>query len=152
MIYEDFVEIVKKTKKRKPILFELESDKKFSLNEIAIFERENHIFLTEEYKKIISVFGGGYFGFSNIYSLDSESDFYILNNQRDVPKNYLAIADNGCGDYYVIRTENGYCQKGIFFYEHETQQIENTEFMDIFEFLVAVGLKYNECYMEKAGE
>lgn len=98
----------------------------------------------EQIAQIISVFGGGYFGFSNIYSLDSESDFYILNNQRDVPENYIAIADNGCGDYYVIRTENGYCQKKIFFYEHEAQQIEDTEFMDIFEFLVAVGLKYNK--------
>lgn len=52
MIYNDFIEIVKKQKKRKPILFELESDKKLSMDEISIFERENHIFFTEEYKKL----------------------------------------------------------------------------------------------------
>lgn len=144
MTYDDFIEIVKKVKDTRPILFELESDKTLSEKEISEFERENHINIPKEYKKIIMKFGGGYFGLTSIYSLDKDSSFYILSNQNDIPTNYLAISDNGCGDYFVLKIFDGCVQKEVFFFDHEMQQIVDTEFMDVYEFLVTEGLKYKE--------
>ena len=140
MTYSDFIEIVEKTKKDKPILFELESDKLASLEDIQIFESETGIILPEEYKKFLSEFGGGYFGFATIYSLDKDSSFYLLDNQKYIPDNYLAISDNGCGDVYIMNKLDGNISSEIFFYDHETGNVSDKEYENIYEFLVSVGL------------
>lgn len=141
MTYSDFIEIVEKTKKDKPILFELESDKLASLEDIQIFESETGIILPEEYKKFLSEFGGGYFGFATIYSLDKDSSFYLLDNQKYIPDNYLAISDNGCGDVYIMKKLDGNISSEIFFYDHETGNVSDKEYENIYEFLVSVGLR-----------
>ena len=93
MTYDDFIEIVSNTKKNKPVLFGLESDKVASSEEISQYEETNGIILPDEYKRFVTEFGGGYFGFTTIY---------LLRNQNSVSSNYLAISDNGCGDYGVV--------------------------------------------------
>ena len=80
MTYNQFIEIVEQIKKTKPILFELEKDKVVSEVDIFRFENDNSIVLPDEYKKFVIEFGGGYFGYSNIYSLDKDSSFVILKN------------------------------------------------------------------------
>ena len=98
MTYDDFIEIVSNTKKNKPVLFGLESDKVASSEEISQYEETNGIILPDEYKRFVTEFGGGYFGFTTIY---------LLRNQNSVSSNYLAISDNGCGDYYVLKVIDG---------------------------------------------
>lgn len=144
MTYNQFIEIVEQIKKTKPILFELEKDKVVSEMDIFRFENDNSIVLPDEYKKFVIEFGGGYFGYSNIYSLDKDSSFFILKNQHSVPDGYLAIADNECGDYYVLKIENDIVLRKVLFYGHEEQRIVETKYEDVFEFLVGEGLKYQD--------
>ena len=144
MTYNQFIEIVEQIKKTKPILFELEKDKVVSEMDIFRFENDNSIVLPDEYKKFVIAFGGGYFGYSNIYSLDKDSSLFILENQHSVPGGYLAIADNECGDYYVLKIENDIVLRKVLFYGHEEQRIVETKYEDVFEFLVGEGLKYQD--------
>lgn len=141
MDYKLFKDIVEEVKKKKPVLFALESDEKPSQADIDAFEKENGITLPKKYKDFILDFGGGYFGFANIYSIDKHSDFYLLKHNNVPFDNYIRIADNGCGDYWLFRIENGKCNENVFFIEHEAGTAVQTEYRDIFEYLSAIGLK-----------
>ena len=139
MQYEKFKEIVCKAKEEKPIIFELECDKIPSKEELDIFEKETNIKLPKKYCDFLMDFGGGYFGFSNIYSIDENSIFYIGSNQDNVPNDYVAVADNGCGDYYVM-DKNSECLETIYLYENDTGKLYEIA-DDILEFLIKFGLK-----------
>lgn len=141
MEFTTFSEIVNKTKIKIPTLFGLEHDVIPSVDDISKFEEQNHIQLTEKYKQFLLKYGGGFFGYTNLYSLDKNSDFYLL-NYNDIPiRNILYIADNGCGDNYALKIVETKCQNTIIFYEHDTGLLYDTKFSDIFEYLVKVGLK-----------
>ena len=47
-------------------------------------------------------YGGGYFGYANIYSLDIDSNFYLLKHNNLPFEKFIRIADNGCGDHYLF--------------------------------------------------
>lgn len=144
MDFEKFADIVDACKKEKPILFELEHDKIIDEDEVRLFESENHIKLPEKYIRFLCTYGGGYFGYVNIYSLDKNSSFYVLNYNEIPFGQYLNIADNGCGDYYMMCIDDGVCLDSIFRYDHETKNITETKYSDILEYLIQAGLKYTD--------
>ena len=116
MEYVAFEEFVEKMKKEKPILFELDHDEIPDEKSVKMFQKENNIKLPRKY-----------------------CDFYIMSNQSCVPDNYLAIADNGCGDCYVL-LKNSDCIEKIYLLEHESGKLYEVAY-DILEFLVKYGLR-----------
>ena len=140
MTYDNFIRLVNDTKKNKPVLFGLESDKSVSKEEISQYEEANGIIFPDEYKRFVEEFGGGYFGFTTIYSLDKDSSFYLFRNQTSIPLNCLAISDDGCGNYYVLKITDGTVHKEVFFFEHEEKIVSELLFEDIYEFLIVKGL------------
>lgn len=141
MEYDLFRSKVQQIKDKKPILFALETDTPPSIDEIEDFEKIYRIVLPEKYKLFISEFGGGYFGYANIYSLDNNSNYFIMKHKSFVPNGYLPIADNGCGDFYVVKYNGEYCFDKIYYYTHDSQEITETAYHDILEYLLDVGLK-----------
>ncbi len=141
MDYKSFLDIVYEVKKEKPVLFALESDEKPAQADIDAFEKETGITLPQKYKDFILDFGGGYFGFANIYSFDKNSSFYLLKHNNRPFDKYLKIADNGCGDYWLFCIENGKCMENVFFNDHGAGTAVQTEYRDILEYLTAIGLK-----------
>lgn len=73
MEYELFEKIVTDYKRRKPILFGLEHDEICSAEQIEDFENMLQIEFSEKYKQFLMNFGGGYFGYANVYSLDKKT-------------------------------------------------------------------------------
>lgn len=142
MTHNEFIDIVEQVKKSKPILFELERDRIISENDINCLEAANGVVLPNEYKLFVLEFGGGYFGFVKIYSLDADSSLYLMANQNVVPDGYLAISDNECGDYYILKNNSGIIDSRVLFFEHESQQIVETNYENIYEYLVVEGLRY----------
>lgn len=141
MNYQEFQNIVEEKKKQKPILFQLEHDKIFTPEEIDDFQKKNNITLPETYCSFLAEYGGGYFGYANIYSLDSNSDFYLLAHRQFPKQEFLPMADNECGDYYVFKVENQNCLNKLYFYDHETGEIHNTPYENVLEYLVQAGLR-----------
>ena len=119
----------------------MEHDTIPSQDDIIKFEEQNNVHLTEKYKQFLLKYGGVFFGYANLYSMDKDSNFYILNYNRIPLTNTLYIADNGCGDYYALNIVDTKCQDAIIFYEHDTGLLSDTKFSDIFEYFVNVGLK-----------
>lgn len=142
MEYGAFKKIVDEYKLKKPILFGLEHDRILSEAEIVSCENAFCIKLPQKYKEFLLNYGGGFFGYTNIYSLDKESEFYLF-EQNSIPiDSFLRIADNECGDYYLLRVDNHKCLDKLFFYDHEINTVFETEYEDVLEFLIKEGLKY----------
>ena len=99
MDFETFRKAIKKEKTEKPILFELEHDDIPTMKDVIAFHKQYQILLPEKYIQVLLNFGGGYFGYANIYSIDKDSYFFIFNHNPVKVENLLFIADNGCGDY-----------------------------------------------------
>lgn len=137
-----FQHIVEKTKAECPLLFALDHDRIPYLDEILAFQKQYEIQLPEKYIYFLLHYGGGYFGYANIYSFDQNSDFYLLNHNEKVLDQFLYIADNGCGDSYAFPIQQGKCEETVVFYQHDNHKIYLTEFSDILEYLVKIGLKH----------
>jgi hypothetical protein len=138
--FQTFNEVIKKVKTKKPSLFELEHDNIPEMENIINFQKQHKIILPEKYIQFLLSFGGGYFGYANIYSLDKNSSFFIFNHNPAIIKNLLFIADNECGDYYAFRVQGDKCSEEIVFYDHEDNTIKDTDFSDVLEYLVKIGL------------
>jgi len=140
MDFETFREAVKKAKTEKPLLFELQHDNIPTMEDVIAFQEQYQFILPDKYIQILLNFGGGYFGYANIYSLDKDSYFFIFNHNPVRVADLLFISDNGCGDYYAFRMEGNKCREEIVFYDHESKTVQDTDFSDVLEYLVKMGL------------
>lgn len=140
MDFETFNKAVQKGKIEKPLLFELQHDSIPTMKDIIAFQEQYQIILPEKYIQVLLNFGGGYFGYANIYSLDRDSRFFIFNHNPVRVADLLFMADNGCGDYYAFRMNGRKCSEKIFFYDHEGNTVQDTDFSDVLEYLVKIGL------------
>lgn len=146
MDYIHFKEIVDEVKSKNPHLFELEHDQILSMAEIENIEKKMDVKLPLNYRKFISEFGGGFFGFATVYSLDENSSYYMFQDgplvpEGDLLREYLPISDNGCGDIYALKLEEKQCLDEIYFWDHESNRVTKTEYANLLEYLVEVGLK-----------
>jgi len=64
-----------------------------------------------------------------------------MKHKSFVPNGYLPIADNDCGEFYVLKCNGEYCSDKIYYYTHDSQEITETAYHDILEYLLDVGLK-----------
>ncbi|MCH5270325.1 MAG: SMI1/KNR4 family protein [Lachnospiraceae bacterium] len=145
MDYTHFKEIVDEVKRKKPHLFELEHDQILSMTEIDNIEKRMKIKLPLDYRKFISEFGGGLFGYATVYSLDEKSRYYMFQDgplvrKGYLPKEYLPVFDNGCGDIYALKIHEKQCLDEIYFYNHERKSVTKTKYANILEYLVEVGM------------
>ncbi len=140
MDFQTFNKIIKRVKAKEPLLFELEHDDIPAMETIINFQKQHKIILPEKYIQFLLSFGGGYFGYANIYSLDENSYFFIFNHNPAIIKDLLFIADNECGDYYAFRVQDNKCSEEIVFYDHEDNSIKDTDFSNVLEYLVKTGL------------
>ena len=142
MIYTEFIKKIELTKERKPLLFQLEQDAVAS--ELDIEESEKHygILFPESYKRVLMDFGGGYFGYIIIYSLDEKGLFYLHNYvSKAMLKEFsmLPVIDLETGDYIGFDIENNKCTENLVIWMHEEKKKEKLN-SDFYELLIDMGL------------
>lgn len=113
---------------------------------MADFEKTHRIRLPEKYKQLLRTYGGGLFGFSVLFSLDPAGRYSLEEENRFQgalgPGKYLYVSDNGCGDLYGFRIDAaGQCSDRLFFYDHEVDEVSETEYADLLEYLVENGIR-----------
>lgn len=140
MNFITFQKSIKKAKTENPLLFVLEHDAIPTMDDIIAIQKQLQIVLPEKYIQFLLNFGGGYFGYANIYSLDKNSDFFIFKHSPAIMKDLLFVADNGCGDFYAFRIEGGKCMEEIVFFDHESNATKDTIFSDVLDYLIKIGL------------
>lgn len=144
MVWEVFLKQVNDVKQKKPIWFGLEADLVCSQDDIEFIENELSVKLTNEYKTFLMNFGGGYFAFSNIFSGDKDSEWYLISKNKELnlleDKSFLAISENEVGDYYGYKVKDGVCESIISLFDHEENEIKKTIYDDFYNFVLKKAL------------
>lgn len=138
MNFNEFKDLVEVIKRAHPVWFGLAPDKSVNESAIVSVETKLEVKLPDEYKEFILKYGGGYFSFSIVYSLDDVSDWNLIKVNHEylsLRAGYILISENGVGDFYGYKVINGICSSEIYFYDHETEGWEKTLFSNLFDYL-----------------
>ncbi len=76
----EFDDLTLKVRSKNPKIFGLDSDSIPTREKIQKYEKFYEIAFPNSYKDFLMHYGGGYFAFIVVYSLDEQSPFYIKNN------------------------------------------------------------------------
>lgn len=138
MDFQAFRQLVEKTRSDHPIWFGMDSDPIPSESLLLEAESKLSAKLPNEYRNFVLEYGGGYFAFSNVYSLNPGSDWNVLDvnhEYQEIRDDHILISENGSGDFYGFRVIDGVCRSEIYFYDHETGSWQETTYGNIFEYL-----------------
>lgn len=143
MNYIDFIKEIELIKKMKPLLFQLEHDD--VANEVDIKESEKYygISFPESYKKFLMNFGGGYFGYIVVYSLEKGGMFYLqdyVSLSMIEEFGILPVIDLETGDYIGFDIEKNMCTENLVIWKHEEKNKIDLD-VDYYELLINMGLK-----------
>lgn len=138
MDFKSFKELVEKAKNDHPVWFGLDSDESPDYTAITEAEEELGAKLPADYKDFILEYGGGYFAFSTVYSLESGSDWNLVdaNYKYDsIRYDHVLISENGSGDFYGFKVVDGVCEPKIYFYDHQAETWQDSQHSNIFDYL-----------------
>lgn len=141
---ERFAQLVEETRKRNPVWFELESDPPAETDLIEAAESHMGVQFPAEYRFFLRNYGGGYFGFSNVFSVQPGSEWNVETRNSRLEAgvvDFLAISDPGTGDYYGFRLADGASTPNVYVFDHDGRTLERTLFSDLFDYLAAVALR-----------
>ncbi len=139
MTLDDFKQIHNLYKKEKPKLFLLVSpDQEATARQLERVEGELRVRLPARLREFLTEFGGGHFGFANVFSADPEGEFYLPAKNDDaaayLPPGLLAFSDDYAGGYYVFKVIDGQAGESVFYWNVDGGLAE-TEFDDVLEFV-----------------
>lgn len=145
MNMSDFVKIIEEKKKINPFWFDDESELIAENDHIVAVENQLGLMLPEKYKDFVKKFGGGYFAFTNIFSVDSSGEWFIVDRndaaRKYLPNNFIAVSDDEAGGMYGFVAEDGVCGEEIFYWDNDSSSISEKMFDDLLDYLIEVGLK-----------
>lgn len=143
MNYIDFLREYEMIKKSRPILFQLEHDNPVNSKIINEHEMFYGIKFAESYKKFLTEYGGGYWGFIKIFSVDCTGKCYIKNyvSKEFINKySFLPIVDLETGDFIGYNISDNKCTEELIFWLHEEKEKINIK-SNFYELLILKGLK-----------
>lgn len=138
----EFAQKVDELAKKDPKLLALERDQRATSK--MVFDVENYYDLKfpQDYIDFLKRYGGGYFGFTVVFSFDANGDFYIKNNiskQWTAEKNFLPFLDLETGDFIGFLIQNRICTEKIAVYSHEEGELSELN-LDFYNVLLKYGL------------
>jgi len=141
----EFEELTQSVKIKNPKIFGLDSDCKPTIKDIELMEEYYNIVVPMSYKEFLLKYGGGYFAFIIVYSLDNQSPFYVKKNvsvEFVNDNNFFPVIDFETGDLAGFKVENGICEDSIALYNHEEKIISDIK-LNFYDALGKYGLKVN---------
>lgn len=141
MTFVQFQEIDAQRRSENPKLFlRSVSDPPASEDQLAAVELKTGTRLPEKYRLFLSRFGGGRFGYTNVFSANQSSDWYLPTRASDasryLPQELLPVSDDFAGGLYVFKIDNGIAGEEIFYW-NDDGGLTSTAFHDVFEFLAS---------------
>jgi hypothetical protein len=113
-------------------------------DQIASVEQEMAVILPEKYKAFMMRYGGGAFGFVELFPIATGSQAYddlkTLNDQEFPDRSFVAVAAVGTGDHWGFPVTDGHCQDSIWFHSHDAGDDEPVA-ADFLAFIAEQGLK-----------
>jgi hypothetical protein len=105
--------------------------------ELLDYERTAGFAFPPEYVYLACNLGLDQFGFTEVFSVrpgEWHIDVHCL-TAPGLPKNFVPISHNGCGDFYGFLVLNGRCESPVFFADHqEGYAPKPTDFADLYQY------------------
>ncbi|WP_435257759.1 SMI1/KNR4 family protein [Thioclava sp. FR2] len=122
-------------------LFELDPpDPPASDEQISDLESKLATRIPETYISFLKAYGGGSFGLTNVFSAARDSEYYSVPRnaaaQAFMPEGSLALSDDHCGGWYVLRVSECQALEPVFYW-HSDRGVEKTKFANILEYVAA---------------
>jgi hypothetical protein len=139
---DDFNALVEKARANHPRWFELERDAPADEQRVRDVELAMGVQLPEAYRSFLLDHGGGYFAFVFVFGVDADSDWFIVERNRERPPSFLAVTDPGTGDLcgFIVDAQ-GRCSSEVTVLDHETHAVSDTGFADFYEMIAARALE-----------
>jgi hypothetical protein len=138
MNIEDFLALHDEKAKTMDVFEVLESDSKIIQKDIQFVERDIGCKLPKKYIDFCSLFGGGYFGFTIIHSMDRQSDWYIDTVFKKfkpyLPNDYIPFSDDQTGGLYCFRVIDNIASDKVFYID-SNGEVLNTEYADCLDYI-----------------
>ena len=145
---QEFDKIIAEAKLNHPYWFELsEENERISANDVARVEEIKSLIFPVQYKRFATKYGVGEFAFTYVYSplLTGGWSLWEPKESYSLPNEFIPISDNGGGDYLGFIVQNGQCPNELYWADHEqSYSIEISEYKCFYDFIVKVGLDYEE--------
>ena len=128
---KEFINFLENEMKVKPNLFLFrDNEPKATIEDINNIEKILLGKLPESFIEFQMKFGGGIFGFAEIFSVCENSNFYVLNNENILEKDFFPVSDDQCGGVYCFKKNNGKFEDRIYYLDLSNLEIivEETEF------------------------
>jgi antitoxin YobK len=112
--------------------------------EIANVEREMAVVLPDRYKAFMMRYGGGAFGFVDLFPLMPVSgwdDLRTINDREFPDRSFVAVAPVGTGDYWGFPVIDGRCHEQVWFRFHDASDDELVAH-DFLGFVTSCGLNH----------
>jgi hypothetical protein len=123
----------------KPKLFELISpDTPANERQLSDAEYKLGVKLPSSYRSFLIEFGGGSFGLTNVFSVDPESDYFLVSRNSQahglLPNHLIAFSDDFSGGWYAFATLDGTAGDSVFYWNVDGG-LQETRFMNVFEYV-----------------
>ena len=131
MKIKEFMNFLENEIETKPNLFLFrDNEPKATIEDINNIEKILLGKLPESFIEFQMKFGGGTFGFAEIFSVCENSNFYVLNNENILEKDFFPVSDDQCGGVYCFKKNNGKFEDRIYYLDLSNLEIivEETEF------------------------
>ena len=143
MNVDEFNSIFDKVKTTKPLWLEGEMEPKASAEAISNTESKLGVKLPSQFVEFIQSVGAGYFGFTNVFSVNPSSEWYLLDmmEQFSFPENFIPISDDETGGYYGFLAKERICGDDVYYW-HSSEGSEPTlKYDTYYDYLVVIALK-----------
>lgn len=141
---EEFHRQVQEVRAQRPQWFALPADQPPTDDQIESHQMQLGARLPSEYLAFLRQEGGGDFAMVTVYSMEPGSDLNIVRMNQDAwfrSDDFVAVSDNGAGDYYGFAISDGVCRPEVVLLDHESGEVRPTGHADFFEFALAEGLQ-----------
>ena len=128
---KEFINFLENEMKVKPNLFLFrDNEPKATIEDINNIKKKKKGKLPEYIIEFQMKFGGGTFAFAEIFSVCENSDFYVLNNENVLEKDFFPVSDDQCGGVYCFKKNNGKFEDKIYYLDLSNLEVivEKTEF------------------------
>lgn len=141
MTIDEFNALVAEARAAHPTWFDLPSDEPPDESTLSQLEDELGVSLPSDYRWFLQQYGGGDFAFASIYSGDNGSDLLITRNQPTADRQFVAVSDDGTGNFFGFPVVDGTCEDQMMVLDHESGELRETGYGPFLEFVARVGLQ-----------
>lgn len=117
MNFEEFENVFDEIQRAKPLWFQGTMEPLATDEQISIVELKLGVKLPDQYLDFLKKVGSGYFGFTNIFSVNPDGEWYLLDKMShfEFSEDFIPITDDETGGYFGFIVSHNKCKNEVYY-------------------------------------